>query len=101
MLPTLTTVSTDGAFRISRSFDGIGGMAKTPADLASLTETILLPQTRRTLSEGSYRTVMNGSWDGMKVGVVENTWGGADPGKWATEPVVSRSVIIPRQVALD
>lgn len=100
MVPTLTTVSADGAFRISRSFDGIGGMARTSADLASLTEAIILPPTRRTLSGGGYRTVMNGSWDGMKVGVVESTWGGANPEKWASELVVSRSVITSRRVAL-
>jgi hypothetical protein len=94
MLPTLTTVSTEGAFRISRSFDGIGGIAKTSADLATLTEAILLPETRKSLLKGGYISVMSGSWLGLKVGVVESTWGGANPEKWASELVVSISVIM-------
>ena len=89
MLPTLGTVSATGAFRISRSFDGIGGMARTPADLASLIEIILLPRARRSIWGGGYESVMNGSWDGMKVGVVESTWGGGKPDKWDSAPVVS------------
>lgn len=94
MLPTLTTVASQGAFRISRSFDGIGGIAKTPADLFALTEAILLPEARKTLCEGGRAPVMSGSWTGMKVGVVESTWGGGNPEKWASELVVSISVII-------
>lgn len=97
MLPTLTTVSTEGAFRISRSFDGIGGIAKTSADLATLTEAILLPETRKSLLKGGYSSVMSGSWLGLKVGVVESTWGGANPEKWASELVVSISVIMSKR----
>jgi amidase len=95
ILPTLTSVTDEGAFRISRSFDGIGGMAKTPSDLAAMTEAILLPRLRKTLLEGrgGYNSVMSGSWDGMKVGVVQSTWGGGNPDKWASELVVGSSIV--------
>ena len=92
MLPTLTTVAVDGSFRISRSFDGIGGIAKSVVDLAALTETILLPQAKENLLGGGYKSVMSGSWDGMKIGVVESTWGGGNPEKWASGLVVGSSV---------
>ncbi len=43
MRPSLGTVSTEGLYRISRSFDGVRAMAKTPYDLAFLVESILRP----------------------------------------------------------
>lgn len=88
MLPTLTTVAAQGAFRISRSFDGIGGMARNPADLANLIQAILLPEARKTIFESGRASSMSASWAGMKVGVVESTWGGGHPEKWASELVV-------------
>ena len=89
MRPTLGSVSAKGCFRISRSFDGIGAMAKTPSDLALLVEAILTPQAKKKIPEGSFETVMKRSWDGMRIGFVESTWGGGMEGKWATDPVVS------------
>lgn len=88
MLPTLTTVAAQGAFRISRSFDGIGGIARNPADLATLIHAMLLPEARKPLFESGRSSSMSGSWTGMKVGIVESTWGGGNPEKWASEPVV-------------
>jgi hypothetical protein len=38
--------------------------------------------------------MMEGSWDGMKIRVVESTWGGADREKWASDLVVSTAVTI-------
>lgn len=46
MKPTNGTTSASRVFRISRSFDGVGAMAKTPADLALLVESILTPEQR-------------------------------------------------------
>jgi amidase len=94
MLPTLSTVSADGAFRISRTYDGIGGIAKTPDDLLSLIETILLPETGKSILESEYSSVMKGSWEGLKIGVVESTYGCANPEKWASELVVSSTMVI-------
>lgn len=89
ILPTLGNVTAQGAFRISRTFDGIGGIAKTSDDLATLTEALLLPEARNVLFKKGRASVMTRSWVGMKVGVVESTWGAANPEKWASIPVVS------------
>jgi len=80
-------VSCKGAFRISRSYDGIGGMAKTPADLPVLIESILLPEAK--VGGRKFKEVMTGSWKGLKVGIVDSAWGGADAEKWGSELVVS------------
>jgi amidase len=93
MKTTWGSVSTAGAFRISRSFDGIGGMAKTPADLASLIETILLPEARAKIPADGYGSFMTGSWEGLGIGVVESTWGGADVEKWGSGIVVSLELL--------
>jgi amidase len=61
-------------------------MAKTPADLAILTECILLPEAK--VGGRKFTQAMTGSWEGVKVGIVDVTWGGADEGKWGSEPVV-------------
>lgn len=89
MRPTLGSVSAKGCFRISRSFDGIGAMARTPTDLAPLVEAILTPEAKKKIPEGEFERVMKRGWDGMRVGFVESTWGGRGEGKWGTDPVVS------------
>jgi amidase len=94
MKPTWGSVSTAGAFRISRSFDGIGGMAKTPADLASLIETILLPEARAKVPADGYESFMTGNWEGLRIGVVESTWGGANVEKWGSGIVVSLELLV-------
>jgi len=87
MKPTYGSVSTADAFRISRSYDGIGGMAKTPADLAVLIESILVPGAK--VGGRKFKEAMTGSWEGVRVGIVDSTWGGADKEKWGSEPIVS------------
>jgi amidase len=89
MRPSLGFVSAKGCFRISRSLDGIGAMAKTPNDLAPLIEAILTPEARARIPDGGFKGVMKGNWEGMRVGFVESTWGGADEEKWGGELVVS------------
>jgi amidase len=69
------TVAASGVFRITRSFDGIGGMAKTPSDLALLTENILIPEARGNIPCGGFEGVMTGKWDGLRIGVAESAWG--------------------------
>ena len=91
MRPSLGSVSTGGCFRISRSFDGIGAMAKTPHDLVPLIEAILTPEALTRIPEGGFASVMKGSWDGMRIGFVETLWGGADEArtqKWRRDLVV-------------
>jgi len=89
--PTHGFVSTKGVFRISISYDGIGAMAKTPEDLAVLTEVILLPEFRAKLPKYGYKGSMLGKWEGLKVGVLDLGWSGPDEGhrkKWGSEAVV-------------
>ena len=83
--PTHGWVSSKGCFRISRSFDGIGGMAKTPGDLAVLIDAILTPAARKQIPEGGFATAMKGKagLEGMRIGFVERQWGksGDQPGE--------------------
>lgn len=92
MRPTLGSVAAKGCFRISRSFDGIGAMAKTPEDLAPLIEAILTPEAKAKVPEGGFKSVMKQTWEGMRIGFVESTWGRADAAgksKWGSDPIVS------------
>lgn len=86
--PTLGTVSANGVFRITRSFDGIGCMAKTPSDLAALTESILAPEARGNLQSGGFKSVMTGKWDVLRIGIAESEWGTGSTGKWNSPLVV-------------
>lgn len=67
-------------------------MAKTPRDLALLVKSIVLPEVNGRMfgadGEG-FERVMRRSWEGVRVGIVESTWGGSDVGKWGSEAVVS------------
>ena len=97
MRPTHGFVSSKGVFRISRSFDAIGSMAKTPYDLSLLTESILTPEARAKLPENGYQDAMTGNWDGLRIGILPSTWGGEGPdhkSKWATSPVVDRKSVV-------
>jgi amidase len=85
-------VSANGVFRISRSFDAIGAMARTPCDLSLLTESILTPEARSKLPESGFQNSLTGSWQGLKVGILPSTWGidgdAKNKLKWETSPVV-------------
>lgn len=90
--PTHGSVSANGVFRISRSFDAIGSMAKTPYDLSLLTESILTTEARAKLPENGYLDSLTRSWEGLRIGIVSSTWGtGGGPeaiSKWGSSPVV-------------
>jgi len=91
MRPAHGSVSAKGIFRISRSFDAIGSMARTPYDLSLLTESILTPEARAKLPENGYRNSFTESWEGLRVGILPWAWGveGRDhKAKWGTSPVV-------------
>ncbi|KAE8442398.1 hypothetical protein EG329_003415 [Mollisiaceae sp. DMI_Dod_QoI] len=75
MRPTLGTVSAKGVYRISKSYDGVGAMARTPHDLALLVESILTPEATAKLPNGGFGEAMTKSWQGLKIGLVESTWG--------------------------
>jgi amidase len=86
MRPTLGSVSPKGVFRISKSYDGIGAMARTPLDLSLLVEGILSPGFGK-----SFGGFLTKSWEGLRVGVVESTYGVSSEEnkvKWTSEPIV-------------
>jgi len=87
--PTLGTVSAEGVFRISRSFDGVGAMARTPGDLAVLVECILKPEVREKLGKEGFRGELIGKkgWEGLRVGLLDSTWSGRKE-KWGQGAVV-------------
>ena len=63
-------------------------MAKTPADLAVLIESILIPEAREKLPADGYKSTLMRGWEGLRVGMVESTWGTGWKDKWSSEPVV-------------
>ncbi|KAB5566751.1 amidase-like protein [Coniochaeta sp. 2T2.1] len=86
------TVPTDGVFCLSESFDGIGVMARNPADLAALAEVLLVRDGDGVHGVGTYAettTVMSGLLFGLAIGVVASTWGLYDAEKWTSPDVVS------------
>ena len=62
MTATLGTVPTDGLFTLSRSFDGLGGMAKTVEDLEMLMNLLLSDQAREAQSR---------KWEDISIGFVD------------------------------
>ncbi|KAI1802506.1 amidase signature enzyme [Daldinia bambusicola] len=90
------SVSTEGVFKLSETFDSIGVLARTPADLALLAEIVMkkevLPET------APYGLVSRrvGSWEGLGVGIVPSDWGVAHTAeKWRREEVKSAYENVP------
>jgi amidase len=75
MRPAHGPVSAKGVLRISRSFDAIGSMARTPYDLSLLTESILTPEARAKLAGGGYRNSFTESWEELRVGILPSAFG--------------------------
>ncbi|KAF2469965.1 amidase signature enzyme [Lindgomyces ingoldianus] len=73
---TLGSAPTWGSQPITPIFDSIGGMAKTPSDLANLMEV---------LQEKRYAEFLTKSWEGLKIGFV-------DPALWQPAPFVVEPV---------
>jgi amidase len=91
MRPAYGSVSAKGVLRISRCFDAIGSMARTPYDLSLLTESILTPEARAKLPENGYRNSFTESWEELRVGILPSACGteGRDhKAKGETSPVV-------------
>ena len=61
----------DGIFVISRSFDVVGGMAKTVSDLAHLTEHILDADARGKLPVDGFESSLKTEWSGLRIGVLQ------------------------------
>jgi len=61
----------DGVFGLSRSFDGIGLMAKITADVVMLAECVICPEAKAFLLSGSLNTLLRQDWNGMSVGLLD------------------------------
>lgn len=62
--------SSQGVISISSTFDSLGGMGKTVRDVALLTD-VLLNDDVRAKFPGGLANFMTGSWEGIRVGVVD------------------------------
>ncbi|KAF3797676.1 putative amidase [Colletotrichum gloeosporioides] len=76
-------IPTDGVFKLSSSFDGIGLMARDPRDLAALAEILVGIQTDSPLVNLPTFEV-SCSWEGLSVGIADVLWGIHETGtdKW-------------------
>jgi len=75
MKPTVGLVSMAGVIPVSKSFDSVGAMARSPADLAALTEIILDESARSKLPKDGYDSFLTGKWDGLHIGFLdEKVW---------------------------
>ncbi len=91
--PTLGAIASEGMYRTTKSFDGVGAMAKTPLDLSYLVESILSPGARETPAVYGLKGALKSGWDGLRVGIAESTWGSPNVEKWGFGYVVSLSTI--------
>lgn len=84
------SVPTDGVFQLSESFDGVGVMARNPADLAALADILLAGKnTDRSALNTGIASVIDGSLAGLSIGIVSSTWGVYTKDKWSSSDVVS------------
>ncbi|KAK2777972.1 glutamyl-tRNA amidotransferase subunit [Colletotrichum kahawae] len=86
--PTPSLISSDGVFKLSSSFDGIGLMARDPRDLAALAEILVGTQTEGPLVDIP-NTESSSSWEGLSVGIADVLWGIHETGmdKWGNPHV--------------
>lgn len=69
------SVDMDGVLRISRTYDIVGGMARSPADLAVISEVLLNDTARAKVPVGGYSSALTTTWNGLRVGFLnENIW---------------------------
>ncbi|KAF2799428.1 amidase signature enzyme [Melanomma pulvis-pyrius CBS 109.77] len=71
MKPTMESVSLEGIISVTKSLDAVGGMARSPADLAALTE--LIQQTTTGDLNPRYHEVLKGDWSGIRLGFLNET----------------------------
>jgi Asp-tRNA(Asn)/Glu-tRNA(Gln) amidotransferase A subunit family amidase len=74
--------SMEGVFPVSRTFDSLGMMAKTPRDLADITDA-LTSYFKMGGPKAVYANSMSGSWKDLRVGVVA-------PEKWKWSPELAK-----------
>ncbi|KAM6480862.1 amidase signature enzyme [Trichoderma sp. SZMC 28011] len=77
--PALNTVNMDGIFKSSVELDVVGGFARSPADLALLSEAALIEEKRKLLPKDGYRKYLTKTFDSLRIGFL-------DPTKWSLHP---------------
>ncbi|KAF2105230.1 amidase signature domain-containing protein [Lophiotrema nucula] len=81
--PTLNAVNMDGVSKSSVELDVIGGLARSTADLALLSETALTEEKRKLLPLEGYRKFLTKTFDSLRIGVLS-------PTKWSLHPNIVR-----------
>ncbi|KAH0591777.1 hypothetical protein MHUMG1_10476 [Metarhizium humberi] len=90
--PTLNTVGMDGVFRSSIELDVVGGLARSTADLAVLSQTALTRENRGLLSEEGYLRFLTKNFDSLRIGFLDLT-------KWSLHPnIVDLDEVILKQM---
>ncbi|RWA09269.1 hypothetical protein EKO27_g5841 [Xylaria grammica] len=91
---------TEGVFKLSNSFDGLGVLGRTPKDLALLTQIIFDKDRRELFGPQTLASVLDGSsWRDLSIGIVEPTWGvpyALD--KWSGQDVKSAYEAVPTRL---
>ncbi|KAF2201136.1 amidase signature enzyme [Delitschia confertaspora ATCC 74209] len=75
--PTVGQIPTDGVFTLSKTFDSVGGMAKSAKDLVALMDALMVPTGRETTAPPvrSPNFRIKEDWGGLRIGFTE-------PGIW-------------------
>ncbi|PTB48318.1 hypothetical protein M431DRAFT_100241, partial [Trichoderma harzianum CBS 226.95] len=79
--PALNTVNMDGVFKTSVELDVVGGLARSTADLALLSEVALTEEKRKLLPEEGYQKYLTKTFDLLRIGFL-------DPTKWSLHPSI-------------
>ncbi|KAK5625860.1 hypothetical protein RRF57_001576 [Xylaria bambusicola] len=93
-------VSTEGVFKLSNTFDGLGVLGRTHKDLALLTQIILDEERRDALDTQALASISeNSSWLELGIGIVAPTWGVAFAlDKWSSSDVKSAYEAVPARL---
>jgi amidase len=77
--PALNAVNMDGVFKGSVELDAVGGLARSTADLALLSQIALTEEKRNLLSQEGYQKFLAKTFDSLRIGFL-------DPTKWSPHP---------------
>lgn len=83
--------NTQGVFKLSRPFDGLGVLARTPADVAGLTEAVMTPEALAQFPQRLSSVVSADRSTELRIGLVPIKWGmqkESVEGRWDLPQVV-------------
>lgn len=69
--PALDSTEMDGIARTSRNKDVVGALARSPHDVAVITEALLKPQYREQITQGHLTDFLTKSFKGLRIGVLD------------------------------